>query len=199
MAMKLDELLDNDEVEDLVFEEEDLSGTDLRGKYFRGCRFEHLRLSEVALTDCTLEDCVFESCDLTMATVAGAAFHDVLFRRTKLMGVDWTDVRGVIFEATFEDCNLSHATFAKRKLRGLQIRNSRVHEATFLEVDLRQAVFAGSDLQGARFIATDLQEADLSEAQNYEINPTENRLNKTRFSQEAALALVADLGVIVPR
>jgi len=54
--MKLDELLDNDEFEDLVFEDEDLAGIDLRGKYFRGCRFVHLRLPEVALTDCTFED-----------------------------------------------------------------------------------------------------------------------------------------------
>ena len=84
-------------------------------------------------------------------------------------------------------CNVGHALAATRRVQ------------SGCGFNVGQAVFAGSDLQGTRFIATDLQEADLSDAKNYEINPTENRLKKTRFSQEAALDLVAELGVIVPR
>jgi uncharacterized protein YjbI with pentapeptide repeats len=199
MAKTLSELLESDEIEDTIFDDNALAACDIRGKYFRDCRFQHLRLAEISLRDCTFEDCIFESCDLTMATVAGAAFHEARFRRTKLMGVDWTDVRGMIFTATFEECNLSHATFAKRKLCGMVLRDCRIHESTFLQVDLRQAVFTGSDLLGTRFLGTDLREADLSTASNYQINPAENRLQKTRFSHEAALALAEQLGVVVPR
>jgi fluoroquinolone resistance protein len=199
MAKTTGKISDAEELEGLVFSEGDLDAVDLRGKYFRDCRFENLRLTEVVLTDCTFEDCVFESCDLTMANVRATAFHGVVFLRCKLMGIDWSDVRGLIFTVSFEGCNLTHATFAKRNLCGLVFRECRAHHTTFVEVDLRQAVFAGTDLEGARFLDTDLREADLSSARNYDIDPRGNRLKKTKFSQEAALALAAEMGVIVPR
>ena len=74
----------------------------------------------------------------------------------------------------------------------------RIHEASFVGVDLSRADFRGSDLSGARFVETDLTDADLSEASGYDIAPRQNRLRRTKFSREAALQLVADLGVIVP-
>lgn len=198
MAEARQAILDQEDLENMVFSDQDLLGIDLRGKSFASCRFDNLRLTEVPLSDCTFEDCVFESCDLTMAKVSGAAFHEVLFQRSKLMGIDWTPVRGLIFTVTFDGCNLTHATFAQRKMCGTHFLDCKAHEVTFLSVDLSQAVFAGSDLLGARFIDTELNEADLSQARNYQINPQQNRLRKTRFSQEAAIALAGEMGVIVP-
>jgi fluoroquinolone resistance protein len=115
------------------------------------------------------------------------------------MGVDWTDVRGISFLVSFEACNLSHCTFADRKMPKTVFRECRAHEVSFSGVDLTKCVFAGTDLRDARFIDTVLVEADLSEAVNYDISPQQNRLRKTKFSQEAALELVAQLGIVVPK
>ncbi len=188
-----------DEWEGETFRDLDLGGGDLAGKAFRDCRFEHVRLAEARMSGATFEDCLLEDCDLTMARIAEAAFRGVAFHRCKLMGVDWTAVRGLVFRVEFEECNLSHATFAERKMPGVLFRECRIHDAAFAGVDLTGAVFTGSDLRGTRFVDTVLVEADLSEAVHYDVSPRQNRLHKTRFSREAALALVAELGVVVPR
>jgi len=199
VAVDREELLAGDDWEDAGFVELDLGGLDLGERSFRHCRFERVRLAEARLRDCVFEECEFEGCDLTMAHVAGAAFRDVDFRHSKLMGIDWTDVRGIAFLVSFEECNLSHCTFADRKMPGTVLRKCRAHEVSFAGVDLTKAVFTGTDLRGARFIDTILVEADFSEAVHYDISPQQNRLGKTKFSQEAALALVAELGVVVPK
>lgn len=188
-----------DDLDDVVFTDLDLGDTSLADKTFRDCRFVKVKLAEASLAGCTFEDCEFEDCDLTMAKVGGAAFRGVVFRRSKLMGVDWSDVRGIAFVVSFEECNLSHATFADRKMPETVFRECRAHEASFAGVDLSKCVFTGTDLRGARFIDTILVEADLSEAVHYDISPQQNRLRKTKFSQEAALALAAQLGVVVPK
>jgi len=192
-------LEEGDDFDGVTFEDLDLGGVRLGEKSFRDCRFVKVRWAEAQLAGCTFEDCAFEDCDLTMAKVAGAAFREVAFVRSKLMGVDWTDVRGLVFAVSFEECNLSHATFSDRKMPRTIFRKCRAHEASFAGVDLTKSVFAGSDLRGARFIDTVLVEADLSEAVHYDISPQQNRLRKTKFSEEAALALVAQLGVVVPK
>jgi len=185
-------------LEDLEWNDDSLAGVDLRGKSFRDCRFSNIRLPEALLHDCVFEDCIFDSCDLTMADVTGAAFRDILFQRSKLMGINWTPVRGLVFSVTFVECNLTHATFAERKMPATIIRDCRAHETTFADVDLCGAIFSGTDLYKARFMNVNLTEADLSEAENYDISPQQNRLKDTLFSKEAALALVGELGVIVP-
>lgn len=192
-------LEEGDDFDGVIFEDLDLVEVPLGEKSFRDCRFAKVRLSEARLAGCTFEDCAFEDCDLTMAKVADAAFREVAFLRSKLMGIDWTDVRGLAFAVSFEECNLSHATFSDRKMPRTIFRQCRAHEASFAGVDLTKSVFTGTDLRGARFIDTILVEADLSEAVHYDISPQQNRLRKTKFSQEAALALVAQLGVVVPK
>ncbi len=199
MATTREDLLAGQDWEDETFSDLDLGGADLEDRSFRHCRFDQVRLAEARLRGCTFEDCEFEDCDLTMVRIASAAFRDVAFRRSKLMGVDWTDVRGLAFSPSFEECNLSHCTFADRKMPGTVFRGCRAHEASFAAVDLTKAVFTGTDLRGTRFIDTVLVEADLSEAVHYDISPQQNRLRNTKFSQEAALALVAGLGVVVPK
>ncbi|MDG2306220.1 MAG: pentapeptide repeat-containing protein [Candidatus Binatia bacterium] len=199
MADPKEELLAGDDFEDVTFRDLDLGGLNLVDKNFRECRFEQVRFAEARLSGCTFEDCDVEDCDLTMAKVGGVAFRGVAFRRSKLMGVDWTDVRGISFLVSFEGCNLSHCTFADRKMPKTVFRECRGHEVSFSAVDLTKCVFTGTDLRGARFIDTVLVEADLSGAVNYDISPQQNRLRKTKFSQEAALALVAQLGVVVPK
>jgi uncharacterized protein YjbI with pentapeptide repeats len=199
MGVGRDALLAGDEWEDAHFADLDCGGLDLAGKGFRQCRFERVRLAEANLEGCTFDDCEIEACDLTMARVDKAAFREVRFRRSKLMGIDWSGVRGIAFSVSFEGCTLSHSTFADLKMQGAVIRDCKAHEVAFMGVDLSKALFAGTDLHGARFMDTVLVDTDLSEAVNYSISPQQNRLRRTKFSEEAVLALASELGVIVPR
>jgi fluoroquinolone resistance protein len=199
MSVDRDRLSANASFEDELFADLDCGGLDLGGKSFQQCVFSRVRLAEAKLEGCTFEDCELEDCDITMAHVDKAAFRDVRFRRCKLMGIDWTGVRGIAFVVSFEECTLSYGTFADQKMQGTLFRDCKAHEVAFMGVDLSKAVFHGTDLLGARFMDTVLVDADLSTAVHYHIAPQQNRLKRTKFSQEAALALAEELGVIVPR
>jgi uncharacterized protein YjbI with pentapeptide repeats len=190
--------LDRDDFDGETIADIDASGLDLAEKSFRRCRLERVRLTEASLRAATFEDCDVVQCDWTLAVVKNAAFRDVRFVQSKLMGVDWSSVKRLTFVVRFERCILTHASFVGNKLRGTRFVDCTATEANFVEVDLTEAVFAGTDLAGAKFIDTVLVDADLSEARNYSISPAQNRLRRTRFSEEAALGLVAELGVIVP-
>ena len=187
------EEFDGEVFADFVWEE-----GDLRQREFRNCRFERVRLPGALLAGVTLEDCVFQRCDLTLAKIAGAAFRDVRFEHSKLMGVDWTDVRGLVFSVSFEECVLDLGTFSQRKMDGTSFRECQARETTFMGVDLSRADFSGTDLSGARFEDCILERADLSKARNYVIRPEKNRLRETLFSYEAALEVVEGLGIRVP-
>lgn len=198
MTASRTDVLANAECVEEVFTSLDLSGATLVDRSFRGCRFERVRCAEASVCGTIFEDCVFTDCDLTLLQVAGASFRGVEFVRSKLMGIDWTDIRGLAFAVGFDTCVVSHCSFVDRKMHGAVFKDCKAHETNFMGVDLTKAVFDGTDLAGARFMDTVLVDADLSRALNYVVDPRHNRLQRTRFSVEAALALVGELGVIVP-
>ena len=187
------EELDGETITDL-----DCTGADLSEKVFRRCRFERVRLVEAVCTAARFEDCAFAHSDLTLLKVERAAFHDVLFVQTKLMGIDFSGVRRLAFVPTFDGCVLTYATFAGLKMRGVRFVDCKADETSFAGVDLTEAVFSKTNLTNAKFIDTILVDADLSTSWGYGISPQQNKLQRTRFSQDAALALVEALGVIVP-
>jgi uncharacterized protein YjbI with pentapeptide repeats len=191
-------ILAADELDGETIEDLDCGGADLSEKVFRRCRFERVRLVEAVCTAARFEDCTFARSDLTLLKVERAGFHDVRFVQTKLMGVDFSGVKRLAFAPTFEGCVLTYATFAGLKMRGVRFDDCKADEASFAGVDLTGAVFASTDLTNAKFIDTVLVDADLSTSWGYRISPQQNKLQRTRFSDDAALALVEALGVIVP-
>ncbi|MBK6809301.1 MAG: pentapeptide repeat-containing protein [Sandaracinaceae bacterium] len=190
-------LLGENDFEDEVFTGGALPGIDLRRKRFARCRFEAVAMNEAQLQAVILDECVFVRCDLTMAKVAECSFRDVRFEHTKLMGVDWSVARDLLFDVSFEGCVLSYGVFAGRKMRKVEVVDCVAHEADFTGADLSEASFRGSDLRDAVFSRTKLVKADLSTAHGYRIHPGENTLKKTRFSMEAGLDALATLGIIV--
>ena len=70
-------------------------------------------------------------------------------------------------------------------------------EVDFTEAELGEASFTGSNLEGAKFERTDLRKADFRGAQNYLIDPRDNKVQKAKFSREGLEGLVKSLGVIV--
>ncbi len=190
-------LLSEDEFEDESFSGGALPGLDLRKKRFSGCRFSAMSVNEAQLQACVLDDCSFERCDLSMAQLADCSFRGVRFENTKLMGVDWTVARDLLFDVSFEECVLSYGVFVKRKMRQTKIIRCVAHEADFSGADLTEADFSGTDLRDARFSRTVLVKTNLASATHYHIRPADNRLKQTRFSMEAGLHTLAELGIVV--
>jgi fluoroquinolone resistance protein len=197
MVLTLDELNKAEEFDSITLKDIDTSLANFSGKSFYGCEFVGLAAMEADLSNSVFEDCRFYQCDLTMVSLLGASLRGVEFRNCKLMGIDWSPAGGLTFSVSFDSCILSHCLFTDLRMKDTQITDCKAHEASFAGVDLQGANFSGCDLRDARFLGTNLEGADLSTAENYMIDPGDNRLRDTKFSVEAALALASKFGVIV--
>lgn len=190
-------LASDDEIEGETFSGLTQPKLNLRGKRLSGCSFEGMTLPELQLEGSVLTECRFVRCDLTMAKLTDCSLRDVSFEWTKLMGIDWSAARDLIFDVSFQSCVLSYGVFVKRRLRDVKLLDCVAHEADFSQADLTGADLSGSDLRDARFEGTNLTRADLGSAREYRIRPGENVLKQTRFSMEAALEVIKDLGIVV--
>jgi fluoroquinolone resistance protein len=186
----------SDELDEQRFEQLDLRKHSLAGKTFSRCTFAKVSLQESLWAGAVLEDCTFVDCDLARARFDAARLRDVSFRKTRLMGVDWSNV-GEFPAFSFEDCDLQFAIFVGLSLRKLRCRSSRVTEATFERCDLTQADFAASDLRATRFERCELSRADFSTASGALIDPTQNKAKGAKISAESAALLATHLGLSV--
>lgn len=174
----------------------DAQGLDLGGKELYRCTFRQVRLQETRWRRTRLEDCVLEDSDLTRLDPAGLALSGVVFRRSKLLGVDFTDL-GANPDLRLEDCNLEYAVFRRTNLRKTKILGSNLRGATFVDCDLVEADLSGSDLSGASFEQCRMRKADLGSAHGAYVDPARNEIKDLRISVESAVLLAQALGLRV--
>ncbi len=172
------------------------SRLELGGKELYRCTFRQVRLQETRWRRTRLEDCVLEDSDLTRIDPAGLALSGVVFRRSKLLGVDFTDL-GANPDLRFEECNLEYAVFRRTNLRKTKLLGSNLRGATFVDCDLVEADLSGSDLSGASFEQCRLRKADLGSAHGAYVDPARNEIKDLRISVESAVLLAQALGLRV--
>jgi uncharacterized protein YjbI with pentapeptide repeats len=189
----------SDDFEDAVFRGVSLDpGIRVVGKQFDGCRFENCSLLESAFFDCSFRDSTFEGCNLSLWNVTNTTFLDVVFRQSKLTGVDWTVARwsAVGAPVTFEDhCVLDLGVFLGLTLTRAAFRDCSAHDVDFSEADLSGCDFSGTDLHGARFNRTNLTKARFETAYSYTIDLGANTVKGARFALPEAASLLRTLGV----
>ena len=160
--------------------------------HFIGCDFGGADLSRLRFADCR-----FERCNLAAATLAGTALQNVAFAECKLLGLQFTACRDMLFGVHFDQCQLRYASFAGRAMPGTRFVGCQLEEADFADADLREAVFAGCALAGAVFQNTGLAGADFTSATGFVIDPETNPLLGARFTLAGLLGVVAKYGLVV--
>ena len=155
----------------------DFGGADLRGLRFA--------------------DCLFERCNLSSAQVAGTALKNVAFADCKLLGLQFTACRELLFGVHFDRCHLRYASFAGRRMPGTRFVGCTLDEVDFGDADLSAAVFADCSLAGAVFQNTRLVGADFTTASGFIIDPETNALLRARFALAGLPGLVAKYELVV--
>ena len=87
---------------------------------------------------------------------------------------------------------MDYAVFMAKKMPETHFEGCRLKEVDFTQCDLSKAVFDKCDLEGAVFDRTILEKADFRSAENYRIDPENNRIKKAKFS---VLGLEGLLGI----
>jgi fluoroquinolone resistance protein len=197
MGSPADNLFGTDDVfveqtfDDLVGE-----GLSVAGKEFQRCVFRRCKLPQSRWPETRLEDCVFEDCDLTRMAPQALACRGVIFKGSKLMGVEWSGL-GALPDLAFDGCDLRYASFVELRLRALKLVGCLAREANFLAVDLTEADFSGSDLTGSTISGCTLTKANFSRSSGVFFDPEKNKCKGARVAVEAAVSLMQSHGVVV--
>jgi len=162
---------------------------------FEGCAFVRCSFNETLFSHSRFAECRFEGCDLSLARFPNTRMSELVFRESKLSGVDWTlpaeaQALRLPLSVQFEDCVLSYGSFFGVVLSGVSMRRCIAHEVDLSEADLTGADLGESDFRGAKFLHTKLARADLRGARNYAIDPTANAVKGARFSLPEAVSLL---------
>ena len=160
--------------------------------HFRNCDF-----SEADFSRLRFANCLFERCNLSGVRLAGTALQNVAFEECKLLGLQFTACRDMLFGVHFEQCQLRYASFAGRQMPGTNFRGCGLEEADFADAGLAGAVFQNCSLAGAVFQNTQLVGADFRTATGFIIDPEQNQLRQAHFSLAGLLGVVAKYELVV--
>ena len=163
--------------EDVFIQEEDLAH-----RVWINCQFVRCNFQGSDLTENNFIECQFVDCDFSQTRLNGAGFRDVVFSNCKINGVDFSVCNAFIFSFSFDQCVLDGANFFNTNLNKTTFRNCSLLNTNFEESDLTEAIFENCDLHGARFVDSILEKTDFRTAHNFNIDPTLNRLKKSKFS-----------------
>ncbi|GAA4352871.1 pentapeptide repeat-containing protein [Hymenobacter saemangeumensis] len=167
-------------------------GSEFEQYRFVGCDFGDANLSRFLFADC-----LFERCNLSSAQLSNAGLQNVAFAECKLLGVQFSACRDMLFGVHFDHCNLGYTSFAGKKMPGTRFAHCSLPEADFTNADLSEAVFAHCSLANATFHDTQLTGADFSTAGAFTIDPEANQLLRARFALSGLPGLLAKYGLIV--
>ena len=159
---------------------------------FVSCDFGGADLRRLRFTDC-----LFEHCNLSAAKLAGTALQNVAFADCKLLGLQFTACRDLLFGVHFDQCQLRYASFAGRVMPHTRFVGCQLDEADFADADLSGAVFQDCTLAGAVFQKTRLAAADFTTATGFIIDPESNPMAGARFTLDGLLGVVAKYGLVV--
>ncbi len=81
-----------------------------------------------------------------MDNLVQAKLQNVVFRKSKLLGLNFTQCDDFLFSISFYHCNLDFTSYVGKKLKKTIFNRWGIKEAKFAECDLSEAAFLNCDL-----------------------------------------------------
>jgi uncharacterized protein YjbI with pentapeptide repeats len=162
---------------------------------FESYKFTNCQFSDIAGIDFT--DCSFIRCNLSNAAVKACKMQDIEFIDCKLLGVNFFETKDFGFSVRFENCVLDYASFDNKKLNKSVFINCRLQYTNFTQADLSKSKLVNCDLSGALFYQTNLTGVDFTSSQNFDIDPTSNRIKKAKFLSADLAGLLTKFDIII--
>ena len=166
-------------------------------KEYVQCVFTACDFAAISLSSIVFESCEFVECNFSIVPVVQTAFRDVSFVKCKLTGVRFEDCNTFGLSFNMLDCNATHTSFFRLKLKKSVFTNIQFFESDFSESDFTESVFDMCDFSGAVFYQTRLEKSDFRTSRDFIIDPTKNNVKKARFSLLGLKGLVHAFHIMV--
>lgn len=173
------------------------SGKETKNKEFEHCTFSNCDFSNGGFITCKFVDCVFTGCNLSMTKLGNCQLKNVMFKDSKLMGINFSECADFLFVVKFEGCILDYASFVRKKMTKTMFINTSMKSVDFSMSDLTKSVFTNTDLMNAVFNKSILREVDFVTAINYSIDPELNTIKKAIFSQQGIGGLLHKYDIFI--
>ncbi|MBZ9632462.1 pentapeptide repeat-containing protein [Salegentibacter sp. LM13S] len=157
---------------------------------YESCQFKNCNFSAGNLKCVLFIDCEFNECDLGNVNFDHTSFQNCNFKSCKMIGLHFNNCEPFAFSISLNDCILNHSSFYGMKLPKTIFQNSKLQEVDFSGADLSNSKFINSDLSGAVFQNTNLIKVDFLSAQNYSIDPENNKIKGAKFSLDQVSGLL---------
>jgi fluoroquinolone resistance protein len=164
---------------------------------YEGCTFLDCDFTDADISGLTFIDCSFEDSNLSMTKIQNSAFKTVRFINCKLLGLNFNECNPFLLSLSFDHCPLNLASFYKLKLKGIKFSDCDLREVDFTESDLTLSIFENCNLERAIFDNTLLVKADLRTSFNYSIDPTINRIQKSKHSRNGIAGLLDKYDIVI--
>lgn len=184
-------------IEGEEFVGQDYTATGLKMGEYENCVFQNCNFLEVNLSNTEFVECKFIDCDLSMVAVNKTAFKEVHFENCKMLGIQFLNVHPFLLDFSFNHCVLNDSGFTNLNLKGIQFHSCTMKSVDFGGANISEGRLLDCDLQGALFERTNLEKADFSSAMNFQLDPDENQIKGTKFSNENVAGLLVKYGVKV--
>ncbi len=161
---------------------------------FVACQFFGTDFSEINFSRLKFIDCEFIECNLSNSSLRGAFFRHAIFLRSKLIGLNWTEVLSVS-NCSFLECIMDYSVFHSMNLKKFVFTECKMLEVEFSAAQLSKASLNYCMLKGASFNKANLSEADLRGSADYYIDVRYTEVRKAKFSMPEALSLLSSLDI----
>lgn len=174
----------------LDFSATKLPDTDFEHCLFKGCTFTDI-------SGINFSDCEFELCNFSNAKAGATGIKDCRFTESKLMGVNFSRTKDFGFAAHFKGCNLSYASFDKKKLFKSSFLHSNLQGANFTQADLSKCTIQHCNFVESVFMHTDISGVDFTTNNHFLIDPNLNKVKKAKFASHALSGLLYLYDIII--
>lgn len=176
--------------ENKTFDKVVFSDKELKNRNFEDCSFSNCDFSNSNLNTNQFSNCTFAFCNMGMAKLNNTSLRDVLFKDSKLIGINFQECKDFLFRVNFENCLLDYTSFSGKKMSKTKFLNCSVKNANFANTDLSDAIFQNCNLSETLFEKTQLKNCDFRTSYNYNIDPELNFIKKAKFSRNGLEGLL---------
>lgn len=163
---------------------------------FVECHFKGIDFTEYNFSRLKFLDCEFTECNLSNVSLKNANFRGVIFKKSKLIGLNWSIVN-TLMSASFQESILDYSVFHSMNLKGAVFSDCKMCDVDFYESQLMKSSFVDCLLKGALFNKANLADSDFRGASEYFIDVRQTQVTRAKFSLPEALTLLTSLEIIL--
>lgn len=153
-------VLSDDRAFEKVLLSGDSSGLTAKGMTFDEAILEKVRMASAVLEKLGITDAQFRACDLSAAKCADSSINRVVFRGSRMTGIDLS--QALVQDAIFEECKLDLSNFRFAKFKRVKFTDCELTEADFQGAEFIDVSFENSQIERVEFSSSHHTRTNLS-------------------------------------